>query len=128
MSTDHLTPAEAAHKVAGWWRLTRICYRVANRATHHLLGATIKLDFPYSRLDALLFGESQSRAIVTTRPENASALVSLLELRGVPAYRIGTVGGKEFKVQVGGSTPREFTWDVAALHQAWDGALDAYLA
>src|SRR5476651_1189626 len=53
------------------------------------LGATIQIDLPYARLDALLFGETQSRAVVTARPENASALVALLELRGVPARRIG---------------------------------------
>jgi phosphoribosylformylglycinamidine synthase len=92
------------------------------------LGATIKLDLPCARLDALLFGESQSRALITTRPENASALAALLELRGVPARRIGTVGGHQLVVQIGGTTPREFTWDVSALHYAWDAALDSYLA
>jgi len=91
-------------------------------------GANITLDIPASRLDALLFGESQSRAIVTTRPENASALVALLELRGVPARRIGTVGGHQLTVKITGSTPREFSWDVASLHKTWDGALDSYLS
>ena len=89
------------------------------------LGATIKLDVPHKRLDALLFGESQSCAIITTRPENASALVALLDLRGVPARRIGTVGGHDLVVQIGGSTPSEFSWEVATLHQVWDGALDS---
>jgi phosphoribosylformylglycinamidine synthase len=92
------------------------------------LGATIQLDLPYSRLDALLFGETQSRALITTRPENASALVSLLELRGVPARRIGTVGGPDLVVKIGGTAPREFIWPVSALHATWDGALDSYLA
>ncbi len=92
------------------------------------LGATIQLDVPHSRLDALLFGESQSRALITTRPENATALVALLELRGVPARRIGTVGGADLAVKIGGAAPREFKWPVAALHAAWDGALDSYLA
>jgi phosphoribosylformylglycinamidine synthase len=92
------------------------------------VGATVTLDLPYARLDALLFGESQSRALVTTRPENASALAALIELRGVPARRIGTVGGKNLVVKVGGPTPHEFTWDVSALHDAWDVALDSYLA
>jgi phosphoribosylformylglycinamidine synthase len=91
------------------------------------LGATVKLDLPYARLDALLFGESQSRALITTRPENASALAALIELRGVPARRIGTVGGRNLVVQVGGPTPREFTWEVSALHDAWNVALDSYL-
>jgi phosphoribosylformylglycinamidine (FGAM) synthase-like enzyme len=92
------------------------------------LGATVTLDVPHQRLDALLFGESQSRALVTTRPENAAALVALLGLRGVPARRIGTVGEDKLTVQIAGTTPRELAWDVAALHQAWDGALDAYLS
>jgi phosphoribosylformylglycinamidine synthase len=95
--------------------------------TKHL-GATVTLDLPYARLDALLFGESQSRALITTRPENASALAALLELRGVPARRIGTVSGKDLIVKVGAPTPREFTWEVSALHRAWDVALDSYLA
>ena len=92
------------------------------------LGATIKLDLPYTRLDAFLFGETQSRAIITTRPENATALVTLLELRGVSASRIGTVGGRDLKVEIAGSTPREVSWDIASLHHGWDGALDSYLA
>jgi len=92
------------------------------------IGATVRLDLPHARLDALLFGESQSRAVITTPPENASALAALLELRGVPARLIGTVGGRDLVVQVGGAAPREFKWDVAALHNAWDTALDSYLA
>jgi phosphoribosylformylglycinamidine synthase len=91
------------------------------------LGATVKLDVPGTRLDALLFGESQSRAILTTRPENAAALVALMESHGVPARRIGTVGGSELIVQVGGSPPREWKWNAAALHHAWDSALGSYL-
>jgi len=92
------------------------------------LGATIKLDLPYARLDALLFGETQSRAIITTRPENAFALAALFELRGVPARRIGTVGGNQLAIQVGGPAPREFKWDVAELYQIWDTVLDSCLA
>ena len=92
------------------------------------MGASITLDFPYARLDALLFGETQSRALITTRPENASALVALIELRGVPARRIGTVGGRELAVKVLGPVPREFTWEVSALHAIWNGALESYLA
>jgi phosphoribosylformylglycinamidine synthase len=92
------------------------------------LGATIKLDLPYARLDALLFGETQSRAIVTTRPENAFALAALFELRGVPARRIGTVGGNQLAIQVGGPAPREFKWDVASLYETWDTVLDSCLA
>jgi phosphoribosylformylglycinamidine synthase len=90
-------------------------------------GATIALDLPFARLDALLFGESQSRALVTTRPENATKLLASFELRGVPARRIGTVGGPDLVVRVGGATPRTFTWSVSALHNAWADALGSYL-
>jgi phosphoribosylformylglycinamidine synthase II len=120
-----LGEVRSAHDLAEGGLLVALAECVIGGAKQ--LGATVKLDVPYQRLDALLFGESQSRAIITTRPENASALVALLELRGVPARRIGTVGGKELVVQVAGSTPREFIWEVAALHQAWDNALAAYL-
>jgi phosphoribosylformylglycinamidine synthase len=89
------------------------------------LGAKIELPAPATRLDALLLGESQSRALLTTRPENASALASLFELRGVPARRIGTVGGPQLSIEVPGLT---LAWEVAALHQAWDRALDSYFA
>ncbi len=93
------------------------------------LGAMVKLDLPFARLDALLLGESQSRALVTSRPENASALIALFELRGVPARRIGTVGGPDLVVQVaGGPASRELKWNIASLHQTWDGSLASYLA
>jgi phosphoribosylformylglycinamidine synthase len=89
------------------------------------LGAEIALDFPHDRLDALLFGETQSRALITTRRENAAALVALLQLRGVPARRIGTVGGTDLTVRVGGHT---LAWHVEELYGAWDHALAEYMA
>jgi hypothetical protein len=55
-------------------------------------------------------------------------LAALIELRGVPARRIGTVGGRDLVVKIGGPAPREFTWDVSALHHTWNVALDSYLA
>jgi phosphoribosylformylglycinamidine synthase len=92
------------------------------------LGATVKIDFPHRRLDALLLGESQSRALVTTAPGNAAALAARFEQLGVPARHIGTVGGNKLAVSVAGPAPRDLAWDVAALYQAWDGALASYLA
>jgi phosphoribosylformylglycinamidine synthase len=120
-----LGEVRSAHDLAEGGLLVALAECAIGGAKH--LGATVKLDMAYQRLDALLFGESQSRAIITTRSENASALVALLELRGVPARRIGTVGGSELTVQVAGPTPREFAWEIASLHQAWDSALATYL-
>jgi phosphoribosylformylglycinamidine synthase len=48
--------------------------------------------------DALLFGESQSRIVVTTKPENKKALIKIAEDRNVPIKEIGTTGGKNITV------------------------------
>jgi phosphoribosylformylglycinamidine synthase II len=91
------------------------------------LGAKVKLELPYARLDGLLFGETQSRALLTTRAEKVSSLLALLKRAGVPARQIGTVGGDELRVQVAGPASRELAWKVADLHRIWDGSLGAYL-
>jgi phosphoribosylformylglycinamidine synthase len=92
-----------------------------------MLGATIKIDLPFSRLDGLLFGETQSRAVLTTSPEKAAALLDLLRREGVPARRIGTVGGSELQIEVAGPQPASLQWDVAELHRVWDTSLGSYL-
>jgi len=47
MSEHHFTPSEAIHKVNHrvnvWWRFGRQCYHFANRATHHTLGALVRI-------------------------------------------------------------------------------------
>jgi phosphoribosylformylglycinamidine synthase len=89
------------------------------------LGATVTLDLPHARLDALLFGESQSRALLTASAEKAADLLAQLESLGVRARPIGTVGGSDLTVRAGGA---DLKWAVAALHQVWDGALGSYLS
>ncbi len=90
------------------------------------LGATVHLDMPHSRLDALLFGESQSRAIITTRADLVEGFIAQLASIGAPAKVIGKVGGSKLSVEVAGAEP--LAWEVADLHKAWDGALDSYLS
>jgi phosphoribosylformylglycinamidine synthase II len=92
------------------------------------IGASVRLDLPYQRIDGLLLGESQSRAIVTTAADNATALVEQFKKSGVPARNIGIVGGLHLTVQTGGKESHEFTWEVSDLYKVWDGALDEYLA
>jgi phosphoribosylformylglycinamidine synthase II len=92
-----------------------------------MIGAKVQLAGAESRVEGLLFGESQSRALLTAAPENAAALLALLAQAGVPACRIGTVGGTELAVKIEGKTPRDLHWDVAELHRAWDAALGTYL-
>jgi phosphoribosylformylglycinamidine synthase II len=125
-SAIRLGELRSAHDLAEGGLLVALAECAIGGAKH--FGAKVQLDAPHARVDALLFGESQSRALVTTRPENASALASWFELRGVPVRRIGTVGGADLVVQVAGEEPRSFSWKVDALFQAWDRALDSYLA
>jgi phosphoribosylformylglycinamidine synthase len=98
------------------------------------LGAHVRLDKVSQRLDALLFGESQSRALLSIRSENLDVLLALFETHGVPAVRMGAVGGSKLLLDVFGGVSSQganshvhLNWDIAALHRVWSGALDTYL-
>jgi phosphoribosylformylglycinamidine synthase len=70
---------------------------------------------------ALLFNEAQSRILITTRASNAATLLMLLDLRGVPARRLGTVGGDTLKIG-------ELSWPLAALREAWMDSIPRAMA
>jgi phosphoribosylformylglycinamidine synthase len=91
------------------------------------MGANVLLDFPHERLDALLFGETQSRALLTCASNQAGALQDRLRQQGVAALAIGTVGSAFLRIKIDGSKPLEMTWSVADLHAAWDESLAACL-
>ncbi|MDD5218351.1 MAG: phosphoribosylformylglycinamidine synthase subunit PurL [Candidatus Omnitrophica bacterium] len=46
------------------------------------------------RMDALYFGETQSRAIVSVKPEHKEYLIKLAQKHSVPVFQIGVVGGQ----------------------------------
>jgi phosphoribosylformylglycinamidine synthase len=50
------------------------------------------------RLDAWLFGESQSRVLVSCKPDGLESLLSLAAQHGIPALQIGTVTGPSVTV------------------------------
>jgi phosphoribosylformylglycinamidine synthase len=68
------------------------------------------------RLDAMLFGESQSRIVITCAALDAVKVVGRAKLLGVPAARIGTVGGDTLAIKTSGG---EFSWDLRELHDLW---------
>jgi phosphoribosylformylglycinamidine synthase subunit PurL len=68
------------------------------------------------RLDALLFGETQSRVVVTCKPLDAVKVVERAKLMGVPATQIGKVGGDKLTVKTSGG---EFSAPLTELHDAW---------
>ncbi len=61
------------------------------------IGATIRLDDSL-RADCLLFGESQSRIIVTCERNDLATLFEHFSLTKIPAKEIGRVGGERLKI------------------------------
>jgi phosphoribosylformylglycinamidine synthase len=71
---------------------------------------------PTFRLDALLFGETQSRIVISCKPLDAVKVIERAKLVGVPAQRIGTVGGDKLSIK---TTAGESSWPLSDLHDAW---------
>jgi phosphoribosylformylglycinamidine synthase II len=87
------------------------------------LGCTVALDRPL-RADALLFGESQSRVVVSCRKADAAALLALAARSGVPAEVVGRVGGDVLAV---GNQGREIlSVPVEQAFRAWKDSLPAF--
>jgi phosphoribosylformylglycinamidine synthase len=85
--------------------------------TPRLLGATVDLgEIKGTRLDALLFGETQSRVVITTKAINATKVIERAKLLGVPALKLGTVGGDKLTLKTGAG---EFSAPLAELHDGW---------
>jgi len=77
------------------------------------------------RIDALLFGETQSRVVITCKPLDAEKVVERAKLMGVPAIQIGKVGGDEFVIKTASG---EFSAPVTELHDAWWNAIARVMA
>jgi phosphoribosylformylglycinamidine synthase len=108
--------------------------RLVARETPGLIGATVDLQAvtqasglcpepdhrpeacATTRLDALLFGETQSRIVVTCQPLDAVKVVERAKLMGVPAAQIGRVGGDQLTFKTAVS---EFSAPLAELHDVW---------
>ncbi|MEO0338917.1 MAG: AIR synthase related protein [Bacteroidota bacterium] len=80
----------SAHKITegGLFKALLDCADVDN------YGFTIETDTNF-RKDAYLFGESQGRSIVTTKPDREDELVNFLNAQNVPFSRLGEVRGDE---------------------------------
>jgi phosphoribosylformylglycinamidine synthase II len=99
------------------------------RETPRLIGAKLDLSellavapkgetktAPPIRLDALLFGETQGRIVITTSALDAIKVVERAKLLGVSAARLGSVGGDSLTISTSG---QQFSWPVAELHDLW---------
>jgi len=77
------------------------------------------------QLDALLFGETQSRVVITCQPLDAVKVVERAKLLGVPAVPIGRVGGDQLAIKAGTS---EVSVLVTELHDRWWNAIARAMA
>lgn len=75
---------------------------------------------PAVRIDAQLFGETQSRVVVSCAELDATKILERAKLMGVPAVRIGTVGGDALTIKAG---DQELSAPVADLHDIWWNSL-----
>ncbi|HEX7858753.1 MAG TPA: phosphoribosylformylglycinamidine synthase subunit PurL [Verrucomicrobiae bacterium] len=93
-----------------------ISHQIA-RETPRLIGANIDLSsVTNTRLDALLFGETQSRIIISVSPENAERALSIAKQSGVPATKLGTVTGANLVIKTAKAT---HTGPLTKLHDTW---------
>ena len=87
------------------------------RETPRLIGANVDLSYAGSIAAApLLFGETQSRVIISVAPMDAVKVVERAKILGLSAARLGTVGGNELTVK---TTAAEFKWPLNELYDGW---------
>jgi phosphoribosylformylglycinamidine synthase len=75
-------------------------------------------------VDATLFSESASRAVVSATPEQADALLKMAADAGVPARAIGRTGGSRLRISVGGAPAIDC--DARDAERRWSGALAGF--
>jgi len=91
------------------------------------LGATIELiGGEAMRRDALLFGESQSRVVVTVKPHHLGRAEALASTLGVPFAVVGRVEGDTLSVSAQGE--RLIATSVASMSQLWKGILPCLMS
>jgi phosphoribosylformylglycinamidine synthase subunit PurL len=87
------------------------------------LGATIRLPGAM-RPDALLFGESASRIVISARPDAVERLRAIARQHAVPCEEMGVVGGDHLRITGGGVS---LSLTVEAVHRAWSTGLSRLL-
>jgi phosphoribosylformylglycinamidine synthase len=87
-------------------------------------GASIDIPGESMRDDAVVFGESASRVLVSSSDENASSVLRLAAEYGVPARAVGRTGGTKITISVSGRQVIDTEVDIA--QQTWATAFERY--
>jgi len=85
------------------------------------LGAVINLIDGKIRMDALLFGESQSRIILSANQKNVKKILQIAKKNKTPVSVIGEVRGNKLSIN------RAIKISVQELSKAWRSAIEDYL-
>ncbi|MFT5144733.1 MAG: phosphoribosylformylglycinamidine synthase II [Rhodothermales bacterium] len=112
---------QSAHDVSDGGLLVAIAESCIQSAG---LGANVSLA-AFERLDAQLFGEAQSRIVLSVRPEHLSALQSLAATNDVLVTQLGSVERRTLSVSVGGQSVA--SQDVEDLRHVFESAIPAYM-
>jgi phosphoribosylformylglycinamidine synthase len=83
------------------------------------LGAEVKLT-PSANASTTLFGEAQSRIIISVASANRDAVSRSLSEAAVPFSEIGQVGGTELRIALANEN---YSWPIAEIHDAWFNAI-----
>ncbi|TKB61708.1 MAG: phosphoribosylformylglycinamidine synthase subunit PurL [Nitrospira sp.] len=90
------------------------------------LGAVVQLSRGRLRKDAMLFGESQSRVVISSQSTHRQTILDQARRFGVPAEMIGSVTGTRLTVHLreGASTESVIDQPVTALYDQWACSLE----
>ena len=81
-----------------------------------MMGASIDLSNVSGRLDAVLFGETQSRIVLSCSRDHAGLILK----SGLPVTQLGTTGGTSLKIN---TSRAPLVWSVAELRNVWWNAI-----
>jgi len=85
------------------------------------LGAVINLAASKIRMDALLFGESQSRIILSANQKNVKKILQIAKKNKTPVSVIGEVTGNKLSIN------KAIKISISQLYKAWRSAIEDYL-
>ncbi|WP_420456164.1 phosphoribosylformylglycinamidine synthase subunit PurL [Rubrivirga sp.] len=94
---------------------------LAESGIHGGLGAVLALPATDARLDAVLFGEAQSRVVLSVAPEHVAEVEALARDHGARVTALGTVGGDRLTISVGDEEALSVA--VEALRQPYETAI-----
>ena len=96
------------------------------RNTDALIGATVDLsNANVARLDALLFGETQGRIVVSVAPESVEKILAQAKSANVAVTKLGAVGGNRLTIK---TSSQAIDAALDQLHDAWWNSIARIMA